>query len=158
MDVFERIIGLLHHHDVDFRLIGHQPEGNATLASALRGHCPSLAAKSMVVEIDQAESGCRYALAVVPGDRRVALKRLAALMGGGKARFAEPGVATALTGCVMGAVPPVSFDERLIAVVDRGLCEQPEIVISAGRLECSIQLETAAFLRLFPSQVDDIAT
>jgi Ala-tRNA(Pro) deacylase len=59
----------------------------------------------------------RYVLAVLPGDRRVDMKAIARTAGGRKGSFAQGSLAEELTGCVVGAIPPVAFNSSLKLVV-----------------------------------------
>lgn len=157
MNIYYRIVDFLSANGVPFREITHAPEGRTDLASAIRGHCITQAAKAMVVEVRGVSANPHYVLAVVPGHRKVALKRLARTLGGSRAQFAAPETAAALTGCVMGAVPPLSFNAKLGTIMDRGLMDVPEIVFNAGRLDRSFVLATSAYLGAVMPRVGDIA-
>lgn len=47
-----------------------------------------------------------FVLGVLPGDQRLDFKKLGAALGGGKASLVSAEHAQALTGCVIGAIPP----------------------------------------------------
>ncbi|KVU29071.1 hypothetical protein WK65_06305 [Burkholderia ubonensis] len=76
---------------------------------------------------------------------------------GVKAKLAPSHVASQLTRCMMGAVPPISFDDRLQVVVDRDLLPTPEIVFSAGRLDVSIGVDTGIYLNAIRHQIGSIS-
>jgi len=62
---------------------------------------------------------------------------------------APPGGARPATGCVMGSVPPFSFNPQVRLVVDPALVERfGEIAFNAGRLDRSIVLDSADYVRI----------
>ena len=99
----------------------------------------------MVVALKGGES--EFALAVLPGDLRCDFAALAAVLSAKKARFAAPEDAQRLTGCVMGAVPPFTFDAALPLVADPVIQANEEVVFNAGRLDRSIFMALADYLR-----------
>ena len=70
---YTKLIRLLDRAGVRYRLIDHPPEGRTLEASALRGHPAPQAAKCMVTRVKLSKKIARYALAVIPGDRRADL-------------------------------------------------------------------------------------
>ncbi|KUZ97314.1 YbaK/EbsC family protein [Burkholderia ubonensis] len=154
---FRRIIDFLIAEKINHRVMVHPPEGQTVAASLLRGHSVEQAAKCMVVEVKHDNGELSYALAVVSGHRRVALKKVADCFRGVKAKLAPSHVASQLTRCMMGAVPPISFDDRLQVVVDRDLLPTPEIVFSAGRLDVSIGVDTGIYLNAIRHQIGSIS-
>lgn len=138
-----RLIALLDAADARYRLIDHDPEGRTELVSVLRGHEPHSAAKCIVLMVKSGKRERRYVLAVVPGDRRVDLAAVRALLGGSYAGFAEREVAEELAGSVSGTVLPYTFDERLELIADMSILDHPEIYFNAARLDRSIAIATA---------------
>jgi Ala-tRNA(Pro) deacylase len=88
-------------------------------------------------------------MTVVPGDRRVDLGKVARHFGYTKASFLPAEETVALTGCLIGAIPPFSFQEKLRLVMDSDLAARyREIAFNAGRLDKSIILATSDYLRI----------
>lgn len=86
------------------------------------------------------------------------MKALGALFGARKASFVQPDVAEEITGCRIGAIPPVAFDDRLNLVADQAfLQDEPEIAFNAGRLDRSIVLKAADYTRIFAPRLARIA-
>ncbi len=156
LDSFQVLVDFLTDRRIPFRLTDHPPEGRTDRASALRGHALAESAKSMVTQVRTPGQADRYFLAVVPGDCRVDFKRIERLTGGKKASLAPEAMAEALTGCVMGAVPPFSFHRDLTPLVAPGLFAQRQIVFNAARLDCSIWLKGADFAQLTQAARADI--
>jgi Ala-tRNA(Pro) deacylase len=48
-----------------------------------------------------------------------------------------------LTGCVVGAIPPVAFNSSLKLVVDKQFLERESEISNAGRLDRSIVINSA---------------
>ncbi|WP_404381105.1 YbaK/EbsC family protein [Caenispirillum salinarum] len=149
-DVYQRIVALLSQHELDYGIMKHAPEGRTDLASIIRGHPLKDAAKSMLVEVEGTATpeGREYVLAVVPGDRRVDFAAIKQLRGGRKARLAPADLATELTGCTMGAVPPFAFHPSISVLACEHLKASTAIVFNAGRLDCSISLCPQAYFTL----------
>ena len=156
-DTYDRLVALLDRNRARYRLIDHQPEGVTVAASRLRGHPLAQAAKSIVVRVTVAKKRSAYALAVVPGDRKVDLDSVRGLLGGVRVGFAPPEKAERLTGTVTGTVIPFSFDTQLALVVDPGLLAYEEIFFNAARLDRSIGLRTRDYFALSHPRVATIA-
>ncbi len=71
-------------------------------------------------------------LVLAAGDRKVNARRLARELGVGKVRLAGPEDVIALTGYVVGGVPPVAHRAPLRTLIDRSLLAHPTIYAAAG--------------------------
>ena len=78
------------------------------------------------------------------------LVKLAAAVGGRRASLASPEEVMELTGCIFGAVPPVSFhpDLELITRYD-------ELAFNAGGRDVSIIISTEDFKRIVTPKIAD---
>jgi Ala-tRNA(Pro) deacylase len=155
-DIFTRLQALLQREGAQFRIIEHVAEGRSEQIAQIRGNRPEQAAKAMVLQL-KGGNGARHVLAILSGNRKVDFAAVAAAMGARKASFAAAQDAAALTGCTMGAVPPFSFDAALPVVVDPDLLENASLYFNAGRLDRSMELETADWLRIAKPVVHPIA-
>jgi Ala-tRNA(Pro) deacylase len=81
-DTYTKLINLLDSHGAHYRLIDHEPEGRTELVSPMRGNALSQAAKCIVLMVKIGKKVTKYVLAVVPGDARVDLNAVKALMSG----------------------------------------------------------------------------
>lgn len=145
LDSHARLVAHLEAAGAKFRIVEHAAEGRSEAISVIRGNHPSQALKAMVVALKGGAGA--FGLAVLPGDRRCDFAALAEAFGARKARFAAPEDAQMLTGCVMGAVPPFTFDRDLLLVADPGIQANEEVVFNAGRLDRSIFMPLADYLR-----------
>jgi Ala-tRNA(Pro) deacylase len=152
-DAYERLIADLDAGGARYRVIDHPAEGRTDLVSALRGHDVGQGAKCLVVMVKIGKKTTRYVLAVVPGDARLDLQAVKALLGGTYAAFADKDRAEELAGSVSGTVLPFSHDPRLELVVDPSLLELEEIFFNAARLDRSVALVTDDYVRLAEPRV-----
>lgn len=144
-DSHRLLLGLLDAAGARYRVVEHAAEGRSEEISVIRGNHPSQALKAMVVAL-RGGTGA-FGLAVLPGDRRVDFTALAAAFGARKARFAAPADAQRLTGCVMGSVPPFSFDPATLPLVaDPAIRANAEVVFNAARLDRSIFMPLEDYL------------
>ncbi len=90
----------------------------------------------------------RYILAVVPGDERVDLAAVKALMQGTYVTFASAEIAERLAGSVSGTILPFSFNPELELVVDPSLLANDEIYFTAARLDRSMALKTSDYVAI----------
>ena len=155
--VHEQLKSLLEREGADFRVVEHESEGRTELIAKIRGNRTEQAIKSIVVMIRFGKDAPRYALANVPGDCRVDLKAIRDLFGGTQSAFAPREKAEALTGCVIGAIPPFSFNEQLEVLADPLIQENEEVVFNAGRLDRSIFMKCADYFRVAKPRLAKIA-
>ena len=148
LDVYGRLIAELDGAGCRYRLIDHEPEGRTEVVSALRGHALAHAAKCLILMVKIGKKQTRYVLAVVPGDARLDLAAVKALLGGSYAAFADTGKAEELAGSVTGTVLPFSYDERLELIADPALLDGEELYFNAGRLDRSVALASEDYVRL----------
>ncbi len=146
--VFERIVDVLTREKARFRVIEHEPEGRSDRISVIRGNMPDQAAKAMVLDLKGGGNGRQHVLAILPGSRKLDFAAVARHFGARKCGFASPETAERITGCAMGSVPPFSFHEALALVVDPDLLAHATIFFNAGRLDRSMEVDTADWLRI----------
>ena len=147
MTVHDDLLALLQAHGARYRVIEHPAEGRSDEVSRIRGTAPGQAAKAMLCKARDGAGA--LVLAILPGDRRLDFAKVAAAAGVRKATLASPEEAMQATGCAIGAIPPFAFSEAIALVVDPGLVQEwPEIAFNAGRLDRSMVLDTADYLRI----------
>ena len=157
-DTYTRLIAFLDEHGAQYRLIDHAPEGRTEVVSSLRGNALAQAAKCIVLMVKIGKKTTKYVLAVVPGDRRVDLNAVKALMKGTYVSFASPSIAEELAGSVAGTVLPFSFHPELELVVDPSLLTNDELHFNAARLDRSIVLKTSDYAALAKPHLARIAS
>lgn len=147
-DQYGRLVALLDEKGARYRLIDHPPEGRTDLVSAMRGNDVAHAAKCIVVMVKLGKKTKRYVLAVVPGDARVDLGALKALLGGTYAGFADRTAAERLAGSASGTILPFSFSDELELIVDPRLLDAGELYFNAARLDRSMALDTGDYVAI----------
>ena len=122
-------------------------------ASEALGVPPERVFKTLVAAVDGS-----LAVAVVPVDRQLDLKALAAAVGGKKAVLAEVSAAERATGYVAGGISPVGQKRRLPVVIDASAAGLATMFCSAGRRGLEIEIVTADLVTATGATVAPIAT
>lgn len=158
-DSYAKLIALLDAERARYRLIDHEPGGQTDRVSALRGHPVAAAAKCIIMIVKTGRRGTRFVLAVVPGDARVDVSKVRHLFDAATyAGFAAIDVAERLAGSVAGTVLPFAFVPDLTLIADPGLERHEEIFFNAARLDRSIAIATADYLRIAKPRLVCIAS
>ena len=137
-DTYSKIINLLESNNIPYEIIEHIEEGRSKEISLIRGNDPSQAMKALVITVKGGNIEKKNILAVIPGCLRLSAPSLNRLFGSKKTRFSTEEEVYNLTGCVIGGVPPFSFNKSLILVVDNKCGNNEDIIFNAGRLDKSI--------------------
>jgi Ala-tRNA(Pro) deacylase len=146
-EMYEKLVELLERERARYRIIDHPAEGRSDLVAAIRGTSPGQGAKAMLCK--SKDDGDAWVLAILPGNRKLDFKKVAAAVGIKKATLASADEAQRKTGCVIGAIPPFSLSPTIKLVVDPALVESfDEIAFNAGRLDKSIVLNSADYVRI----------
>lgn len=156
-DTYTRLIAWLDQQETLYRLIDHAPEGRTEVVSPLRGNALSQAAKCIVLLVKIGKKVTRYVLAVVPGDAKVDLQAIKALMGATYVAFASPDIAERLAGSGPGTILPFSFNPELELIVDPSLLKNEEIYFNAARLDRSMVLKTDDYVAAAKPRLEQIA-
>ena len=156
-DTYTQFIAYLDQHSIPYRLIDHAPEGRTEIVSAMRGNTLAEAAKCIVLMVTIGTKTTRYVLAVVPGDRRVDLPAVKALLRGTYVAFATPEIAERLAGSITGTILPFSFNPDLELLVDSAVLNNHELYFNVARRDRSIVLQTSDYIKLAQPQLGRIA-
>src|SRR5512139_3960350 len=117
-DVHEQLRALLDREGARYRVIEHPAEGRTEYITRIRGNRLEQAVKSLVVQVRINRKENLYCLANVPGDCRLDFESIRAHFSADSVAMAQREKAQALTGCVPGAIPPFSFNEKLHLLAD----------------------------------------
>ncbi len=155
-NVLEQICHLFESNHARFRVV-HHPAGERSSASVaeVRGTELGQGAKALVCMV-KGNGVKQYVLAVLPADKQANLKKIAQALGGTRAGLCSAGEVMELTGCIFGAVPPVSLHEQLLNVADPTLFTRyEELAFNAGSRDVSIIINTEDFHRIVaPREID----
>jgi Ala-tRNA(Pro) deacylase len=157
MDIHEQLCALLDQEGAVYRVIEHEPEGRTELIAQIRGNRIEQSIKSMTLQVRLTKKENIYCLANIPGNCRVDFNGVKNYFQADSAAFASKEKAQALTGCVIGAIPPFSFNEQLQVLADPLVLQNEEVVFNAGRLDRSIFMKLDDYLRIAKPQIAKIA-
>lgn len=129
-----------------------RPDYGLEAATAL-GVEPARVYKTLVAVL--APDG-RLVAAVLPVDRQLDARRLAAAVGARRSSLADPLAAERATGSVVGGISPLAPRRRLDVIVDVSAMEPATILVSAGRRGLQIELAPADLVRLCTATVAPI--
>ena len=156
-DIHEQLCALLDKEGAVYRVIEHEPEGRTEIIAKIRGNRIEQSVKSMTLQVRLTRKENISCLAHVPGDCRVDFDGVKSYFNADSVAFASREKAQALTGCVIGAIPPFSFNEQLQVLADSLVLENDEIVFNAGRLDRSIMMRLDDYIRIARPQIVKIA-
>jgi Cys-tRNA(Pro)/Cys-tRNA(Cys) deacylase len=108
--------------------------------------------KTLLVEVDG-----KLAVGVVPVDKQLDLKAVAAALNGKKATMADPAAAERSTGYVVGGISPIGQKRSLPTVVDSSASEQDTVYVSGGRRGLDIGLAPADLVTITSARTAPIA-
>jgi Cys-tRNA(Pro) deacylase len=128
----------------------HEPVYTAAGAARERGVRLSQIAKSLVVKCTN-----KVVLAVVPGDRKLSLGKLARLLGEKNVRLADRQEARAATGYEIGSISPIGVS-GIEVWVESGLLNEEYVDISSGRPDAGVELLSRDLLRVVHGKVADM--
>ena len=109
--------------------------------------------KTLIVSVDG-----KLAVGIVPVDRSLSLKALAAALGGKRAAMADVAEAERATGYVTGGISPIGQRRLLPTVIDASAMTWEQILVSAGKRGLQVELAPADLVRLLKAVTADIAT
>jgi Cys-tRNA(Pro) deacylase len=99
----------------------------------------------------------RHVIAVVRGDQRLSLKKLARIVGVKPLEMAPEPDVPRITGYQIGAVAPVGLRRSDVPIyVDQHILEEPRVSISAGRHDAGLELTSEDLVRAVKGRVADI--
>ncbi|MBA1158022.1 Cys-tRNA(Pro) deacylase [Microvirga mediterraneensis] len=113
-------------------------------AAEALGADPGQVLKPLMVLVDS-----RPACVILPSDREVNLKKLAAALGGKAAQMMKPADAERLTGYHVGGISPFGQKKRVPTVLEQSALEHAEVFMNGGQRGLQVKLaprEAAAVL------------
>jgi Ala-tRNA(Pro) deacylase len=156
-DIHRQLCALLDAAGAVYRVVEHEPEGRTDVIAKVRGNRIEQSIKSIVVQVRLNSRENIYCLANVPGDCRIRFDGIHQHFQAHSAAFASREKAEELTGCVIGAIPPFSFNDRLQVLADPLILQNEEVVFNAGRLDRSIFMKLDDYIRIATPQMVQIA-
>jgi Cys-tRNA(Pro)/Cys-tRNA(Cys) deacylase len=126
---------------------------NVEEAAAERGVLAHQLVKTLLVR----RPDKRHAIALVRGDQRLSLKKLARVLDVKALEMAPEADVPRITGYQIGAMAPLGLRRGDVPIfVDHHILEQSRVSISAGRHDAGLELATEDLIRAVGGQVADI--
>jgi Cys-tRNA(Pro)/Cys-tRNA(Cys) deacylase len=116
-------------YDADADSIGLQ-------AAAALGVSPQRMLKTLMAEVDG-----KAVCAVVPSDREVSMKKLAAAFGGKAGKMMRPADAERLTGYHVGGISPFGQKKRAPVAIEETALAHPSVFVNGGQRGLQIELD-----------------
>ena len=104
---------------------------------------PNQVFKTLMTQVDG-----EFVVAIVPVNRKLDLKALAAVVGGKKATMADQEVAQRATGYVVGGISPLAQKTAHTTVLDSSALEYETFYVSGGRRGLDVGLTPDALISL----------
>jgi Cys-tRNA(Pro)/Cys-tRNA(Cys) deacylase len=108
--------------------------------------------KTLLVDVDG-----KLSVGVVPVDKQLDLKAVAAALNGKKATMADPAAAERITGYVVGGISPIGQKRPLPTVVDETASVHDTVYVSGGRRGLDLGLSPADLIKLTAARTAPIA-
>ena len=103
-----------------------------------------------------ARAGDEVVCVLVPSDREVNLKKLAAAAGAKSAAMLPPPAAERATGYHVGGISPFGQRKRARTFIEKSAAAYPAIVMNGGRRGLQVELSPADAVRLLGATVSDL--
>jgi Cys-tRNA(Pro)/Cys-tRNA(Cys) deacylase len=124
-----RAVKFLNQKGIPFEIIKYpHEEKGAEFAARAVGFPVERTIKTLVVDIGQK----KYCFVLMPGDKQVALKRLAKAFSVKRAAMVDTETAERLTGYQVGGISPFGSKQRLPATMEKSLMVFEKVLINAG--------------------------
>ncbi|MHA1274882.1 MAG: YbaK/EbsC family protein [Promethearchaeota archaeon] len=131
------IISLLKKLEIDYLLTEHEAvftcEQESKIFNCSTDHC----AKSILIKLNNGD----YILAVVPGNQRINIKKIAKLENTKGGRLAHPEEVKKLLGCEVGSVPPFGHKKKIKTYLDKTLLSKDFVLINPGTHSKTIKIK-----------------
>ncbi|WP_109471339.1 Cys-tRNA(Pro) deacylase [Ornithinimicrobium cavernae] len=134
-----------YHHDPAAESYGLE-------AAEALGVDPARVLKTLLVMTDAGPG-----VGIVPVDRQLDLKAVAAALGSKKASMADPKVAERTTGYVVGGISPLGQRKALPTVLDATALGFPTVLVSGGKRGLDLELAPEDLVHLTRASVAPIA-
>jgi Cys-tRNA(Pro)/Cys-tRNA(Cys) deacylase len=104
-------------------------------AAAALGEEPRRVLKTLMAEVDS-----KPVCVIVPSDREVSMKKLAAAFGGKSAEMMKPADAERLTGYHVGGISPFGQKRSVPTAIEQAALAEPHVFINGGQRGLQVRL------------------
>jgi len=120
-------------------------------AAAALGEAPARVLKTLMALVDG-----KPACAIVPSDREVSMKRLAAALGGKSARMMLPAEAERVSGFKVGGISPFGQARRVPVAIEAAAMAEALVYLNAGQRGLQVRLRPADAARALGAVVAEV--
>jgi len=117
-------------------------------AAAALGIAPRRMLKTLMADVDG-----KPVCVVIPSDREVSMKKLAAAFGGKAASMMRPAEAERLTGYHVGGISPFAQKKRVPVAIDNSALTETSIYLNGGQRGLQIELDPNDAVRALDATV-----
>lgn len=143
----QKIIKFLDKSKIKYEIIKHRTVYTAFDKAATLRVKPNLIGKTLVVKSDS-----DLAIVLIPANKNLDKDKFKKSAKAKKADFAsERLIKNKLKGVKVGAIPPLGELWKLPTFMDRGLFNNPKIIINSGDYNFSIKITPASLKKLMPN-------
>jgi Ala-tRNA(Pro) deacylase len=150
---FKMIENLLKKSSTEYEIIEHAAVYTSEEAARIRGVDMKSGVKSLILKSDSEN----YLMTLVPGDKRVDLKKLAKILGAKRVSLAQPSEVLKITGCTIGSVHPFGNVHHLRTWMDRRILTNERVEFNAGLHTVSIRMKSHDLMNIVKPHVDDFS-
>jgi Cys-tRNA(Pro)/Cys-tRNA(Cys) deacylase len=142
-----RATQFLTQQKVRFSLATYDYDPNAEsiglAAAAAIGAAPSRVLKTLMATVDG-----KPVCAILPSDREVSMKKLAAACGGKSAAMMKPAEAERLTGYHVGGISPFGQKKRVPAVLEEAALGEAKVFLNGGQRGLQVEMDPKEIVRV----------
>ena len=128
MNLEERIRGMMESLKISIDCTEHEPVYTNQASAQALGVKESQTVKSLVLKTREG----KFAVLVLPGDRKLDWKVVANQLNAKKVEFAKPEEVLSLVGCEVGCVPPFGHITELPIYMDKELLKKDFLYFNPG--------------------------
>jgi Cys-tRNA(Pro)/Cys-tRNA(Cys) deacylase len=133
-------------YDPDADRIGMQ-------AAEAMGVSASIVLKTLMAEVDG-----KPVCVVVPSNRDVSMKKLAAAFGGKSAQMMKPADAERITGYRVGGISPFGQKRRFPTAIEAAALALPEVFMNGGQRGLQVRMKPADAIRVLDARALPLVT
>ncbi len=130
-----------YEYDPDADRIGLQ-------AAEAMGVSPGIVLKTLMAEVDG-----KPVCVVVPSDREVSMKKLAAAFGGKAAQMMKPPDAERITGYRVGGISPFGQKRKFPTAIEASAMELPEVFMNGGQRGLQVRMKPADAAKVLDAKI-----
>jgi len=125
-----RAIQYLNRKGINFKVVEYEhDEKGAEFAARAIGFPLERTIKTLVVDMGRG----KFCFALLPGDKQLALKRLARACDVKRAAMVDTATAERLTSYIVGGISPFGAKQRLLVVMEERMMKFDKVAINAGQ-------------------------